>query len=70
MCRRSIRTQSEWNVEICGRESARFGGFAAAACRPSSAIARSCISPAALLVNVTARMRSAVVPWRISSAMR
>ena len=44
-----MRTQSEWNVEISGFAGSRL---------PSSLPARSCISPAALLVNVTARIRS------------
>ena len=56
-----MRTQSEWNVEI--------SGFSLR-CLPSKAAARSCISAAALLVNVTARMRLGGVPCLISSAMR
>ena len=45
--------------------SGRFGNR-----RPNSAAVRCCISAAALLVNVTARIRSGAVPWRINSAMR
>ena len=48
MWRRRIRTQSEWKVEISGFSWS---------CLPIIAIARCCISPAALLVKVTARMR-------------
>ncbi len=61
MCRRRIRTQSEWKVEISGC----LGNFF-----PRSTADRSFISSAALLVKVTARMRSGAMRWRISSAMR
>ena len=37
---------------------------------PSIFVTRSRISLAALLVNVTAKMRSGGVPWRIKLAMR
>src|SRR6185437_12578438 len=47
MSRRSMRTHSEWNVEISGLESDEC---------PISRFTRSPISAAALLVNVTARI--------------
>ena len=61
MCRRRMRTQSEWKVEISGCLGSFF---------PRIAAERSFISSAALLVKVTARMRSGEMRWRISSAMR
>jgi hypothetical protein len=51
--RRKIRTHREWNVEISG-----VGPFRRFSLPRSRAMARSFISRAALLVNVTARMRS------------
>ena len=52
MSRRRIRTQTEWNVE----------SQMPVASAPSSFSTRSRISPAALFVNVTARMPSGAMP--------
>ena len=70
-----MRTQSEWNVEISGRgvrllRLERLARGRDAPLPSNSAAARCCISAAAFLVNVTARIRSGFVPLRISSAMR
>src|SRR6185503_1365197 len=75
--------QREWNVEISGRgvsffESrprlgeSRLGdtGPREALILVRSVVARSCISPAAFLVNVTARIRSGLMRLRIRAAMR
>src|SRR5439155_3079174 len=61
--RRSRRAHSEWNVESHGRS----GGTPA---RRRSSETRFCISSAALLVNVTARIDSAGTPLAMSLAIR
>ena len=52
MSRRRIRTHSEWKVD----------SQTPVASAPSSFSTRSRISPAALFVNVTARMHSGAMP--------
>ncbi len=58
---RRIFTHSEWNVETNGFAPRDF---------PKSFAARSCISFAALFVNVTDKIRSGRTPRAMSSAMR
>ena len=60
--RRRMRTQREWNVDRSGR----FSGSPDLISLPSL----SCISVAALLVNVTPRIRLGVTPDWISLAIR
>src|ERR1017187_9081281 len=68
MCWRKIRTQSEWNVQIVGRESGAMASGILGLGR--SLRTRSCISRAALLVKVTARMLLGAMPLAMRWAMR
>src|ERR1035438_203698 len=88
MCWRKIRTQSEWNVQMVGRESSRLRSasprqgdegrgallsafdFRLSTGFGRSRVTRSCISRAALLVKVTARMLAGGTPLAIRWAMR
>src|ERR1035437_1752447 len=78
MCWRKIRTQREWNVQIVGRGSrdeCRGSLLSTLDFRLStgfgrSRVTRSCISRAALLVKVTARILAGGTPLAMRWAMR
>src|ERR1035438_5229721 len=68
MCWRKIRTQREWNVQMVGRES---GAMASGVLDLGRSLrTRSCISRAALLVKVTARIFPGATPLAMRWAMR
>src|SRR5664280_1277157 len=68
MCWRKIRTQSEWKVQMVGRGSEALASGVLGL--GMSLRTRSCISRAALLVKVTARMFPGATPLAIRCAMR
>src|SRR6266568_2868619 len=78
MCCRKIRTQSEWNVQIVGRAASTSLRRAEESEALASGVlglgrslwTRSCISRAALLVKVTARMFPGATPLAMRWAMR
>src|ERR1035438_3270830 len=68
MCWRKIRTQREWKVQMVGRESEALASGVWDL--GMSLWMRSCISRAALLVKVTARMLAGGTPLAMRWAMR
>ena len=71
MCWRKMRTHSEWKVQMVGRAwRCRRPAAPWTSVLGSSLVTRSCISRAALLVKVTARMWSGGNPASIMWAMR